>query len=71
MPEDNGTQRHRLDAFALALGLLALAGSGLALAARADAFEVDGLVVLATVWLVLGAAGLVKVVHRLVVGRES
>lgn len=66
-----GIQRHRLDTFALTTGLLCLALSGLALAARADAFEVDGLVVLATVWLVLGAVGVTKVVHRLVVGRED
>ena len=67
MRDADGIQRHKLDSFALVVGLLCLAGSGLALAARTDAFEVDGVVVLATVWLVLGLVGLSRVVHRLLV----
>jgi hypothetical protein len=64
--------RHRIDSFALTLGLLCLAASGLALAARAHAFDVDGLVVLATVWLVLGVVGVTRGVHHLVTrGREE
>jgi hypothetical protein len=61
----SGVQRHRLDTFALTIGLLSIAGSALALASRADAFEVDGLVALATFWVVVGAVGVTKVVHRL------
>jgi hypothetical protein len=68
MAEDSGVQRHRLDVFALTLGLLALAGAGLALGARADAFEVDGLVVLATLWVVIGVVGVSRSVYRLVRG---
>ena len=71
MASTSGVQRHRLDTFALAFGLLSVAGALLALAARADAFEVDGLVALATFWVVLGAVGVTRVVHRLVVGREE
>jgi hypothetical protein len=67
----SGIQRHRLDTFALTFGLLSIAGSVLALASRADAFEVDGLVALATFWVVLGAVGVTRVVHRVVVGREE
>jgi hypothetical protein len=57
--------RHRLDTFALTVGLLCLAGSGLALAARADVAEVDALVALAVLWLVLGAVGVSRSVARL------
>ena len=71
MASTSGLQRHRLDTFALTFGLLSVALAGLALASRADLFEVDGLVALATVWIVLGAVGVTKVVHRLVVGREE
>jgi len=63
--------RHGIDAFALTLGLLCLAGSGLALVGRAHAFEVDGLVVLASVWLVLGVVGVTRGVHRLVTRRHE
>lgn len=58
-------QRHKLDTFALTTGLLCLVGSGLALAARADLFQVDGLVVLASVWLVVGVVGVTRVLHHL------
>ena len=71
MPRARGIQRHRLDTFALTIGLLSVALAGLSLASRADVLEVDGLVALATVWLVLGAVGVTKVVHRLVVGSEA
>jgi hypothetical protein len=57
--------RRPLDTFALTCGLLALAVSGLALVARADLFEVDGLVLLATVWLVVGIVGVTRGVLRL------
>ena len=65
MPEQ--TRRHRLDTFALTCVLLSLAVSSLALVARSDLFDVDGVVVLATVWLVLGVVGVSRVVHRLLV----
>ena len=65
MASTSGVQRHRLDTFALTLGLLSVAGSLLALAARADAFEVDGLVVLATFWVVLGIVGVSRVALHL------
>jgi hypothetical protein len=71
VPSTSGIQRHKLDTFALAFGLLSIAASVLALASRADAFEVDGLVALATFWVVLGAVGVTRVVHRVVVGREE
>jgi hypothetical protein len=58
-------ERRRLDTFALTAGLLCLAVSGLALASRADVLEVDGLVVLATLWLVVGAVGLSRAAQRL------
>jgi hypothetical protein len=61
------TRRHRLVTFALTCGLLSLAVSSLALVARSDLFDVDGVVVLATVWLVLGVVGVSRVVHRLLV----
>jgi hypothetical protein len=60
----SGVQRHRLDTFALTTGLLAVALAALALAARGGA-DVDGLVALATVWVVLGAVGLTRVLHHL------
>jgi hypothetical protein len=69
MPETTGIQRHKLDTFALTLGLLCLTGSGLALAARADLFDVDGLVVLAAVWLVVGLVGVTRVLHHLMSGQ--
>ena len=71
MASTSGLQRHRLDTFALTIGLLSIAGSVLALASRADAFEVAGLVALATFWVVLGAVGVTRVVHRVVAGRED
>lgn len=58
-------ERHRLDTFSLTVGLLALVASGLTLASRAEALEVDGLVVLAALWLVVGGVGLSRAVHRL------
>ena len=70
MPERSDVQRHRIDTLALTLGLLCLAGSGLAVAARADLFQVDGLVVLATAWLVVGVVGVTRVLHRLLGHRE-
>jgi hypothetical protein len=66
--ETRTPQRHPLDGFALLLGLLCLAGSGLALAAEADLFEVDGLVLLASVWLVVGVVGLARVAQRILAG---
>lgn len=61
-------ERHRLDTFALTLGLLCLAASGLGLASRADLIEVDGLVVLASIWLVLGVVGVSRSAYRLLAG---
>jgi len=58
--EQRSPQRHRLDVFALTVGLLCLAVSGLALAARADLADVDVVVVLAAFWLVLGVVGLTR-----------
>ena len=55
----------RVDSFALTTGLLCLAVAGLALASRADVLDVDGLVVVATMWLVVGAVGLSRAVQRL------
>ena len=61
-------ERHELDAFALATGLLCLALTGLVLVARADLVEVDGVVVLATLWVVIGVVGVSRSVYRLVRG---
>lgn len=61
---DEGLERHRLDTFALTVGLLAIALAVLALASRSGV-EVDGLVVLATVWVVLGLVGLSRALYRL------
>ena len=68
MPERPVVERHELNGFALAAGLLCLAFSGLTLASRADLFQVDGLVVLASVWVVLGVVGVSRAVYRLVSG---
>ncbi len=57
--------RHPLDTFALTAGLLSLALAVLALLARADAVEVDGVVVLAAVWVVLGVVGVSRSLYRL------
>jgi hypothetical protein len=65
VPETTDVRRHGVDALALAFGLLSLAIAGLALVARSDLFAVDGLVVLASVWLVLGVVGLTRAVQRL------
>ena len=65
MPEQ--IRRHTLDTFALTCGLLSLVVASLALVARSDLFEVDGVVVLASVWLVLGVVGVSRVLHRLLV----
>ena len=70
-PEAQPTQHHGLDAFALTMGLLSLALAGLALASRADLFEVDGLVVVASVWVVLGVVGVSRSVYRLVRGPQQ
>jgi len=70
-PEVQPVERHGLDAFALTMGLLALAVSGLALASRADLFEVDGLVVLASIWVVLGVVGVSRSVYRLLTHRAD
>lgn len=59
-------ERHALDVVPLTAGLMALSLSALALVSRADVLEVDGLVVLATLWIVLGVVGLSRSVHRLV-----
>ena len=70
MPELQQIQRHDLNAFALTMGLLCLALSGLALASRADLFQVDGLVVLASIWVVLGVVGVSRAVYRLLRGPQ-
>ena len=70
MREVQPIQRHGLDTFALSMGLLCLALSGLALASRADLFDVDGLVVLASIWVVLGVVGVSRSVFRLLSHRE-
>ena len=61
----------RLDWVALAVGLLALAASGLTLLAQAGAVEVDGLLVLGRAWLVLGLVGLGAAVRQLVQARSD
>ena len=71
MPDRTGIERHGLDTFALTIGLLCLTGSGLALAARGHVLEVDGLVVLAAVWLVVGVVGVTRVLHHLTSGRRE
>lgn len=58
-------RRHRVDAFALTVGLLALAGAVLFLGWNADLFRVDGLVLLASVWVVVGVVGLSLTLQRL------
>jgi hypothetical protein len=60
-----GIERHRLDTFALTAGLLCLVVAGLVLVGRAHLLAVDGLVVLAAVWLVVGVVGITRVVHHL------
>ncbi len=59
------SERHELNAFARTAGLLWLAFCALTLASRADLFQVDGLVVLASVWVVLGVVGVSRAVYRL------
>lgn len=58
-------ERHELDAFALTAGLLCLAFTGLVLVSRADLVQVDGLVVLATLWVVVGVVGVSRSAYRL------
>jgi hypothetical protein len=58
-------ERHPLDAFALTAGLLALALAGLTLVSRADLADVDGVVVLASLWVVVGVVGVSRSVYRL------
>lgn len=65
MPEVQRIQRHELDTFALTVGLLCLAFTGLVLASRANLVQVDGVVVLATLWVVLGVVGVSRSVYRL------
>jgi hypothetical protein len=60
--------RHELDTFALTVGLLSLAFTGLVLVSRADLVQVDGVVVLATLWVVLGVVGVSRSVYRLLRG---
>ena len=59
-------ERHELDAFALTVGLLCLAFAGLALVSRADLVQVDGVVILAALWVVVGVVGVSRSVYRLV-----
>lgn len=61
-------ERHELDTFALTVGLLSLAFTGLVLVSRADLVQVDGVVVLATLWVVLGVVGVSRSVYRLLRG---
>jgi hypothetical protein len=63
--------RHGLDAFALTVGLLCLAVAGLTLVSRADLAKVDGVVVLATVWVVLGVVGVSRSLYRLLSRHEG
>jgi hypothetical protein len=58
-------ERHGLDTFALTVGLLCLAVAGLTVLSVGDVAQVDGVVVLATVWVVLGVVGVSRSVHRL------
>lgn len=59
-------RRHELDTFALTVGLLAVAAAALALVSRADTVEVDGVVVLATLWVVIGVVGVSRSLYRLI-----
>ena len=68
MAEVQQAQRHELDTFALATGLLCLALTGLVLVSRADLVQVDGVVVLATLWVVIGVVGVSRSVYRLLRG---
>jgi hypothetical protein len=68
MAEVQLAQRHELDTFALATGLLCLALTGLVLVSRADLVQVDGVVVLATLWVVIGVVGVSRSVYRLLRG---
>jgi hypothetical protein len=68
MAETQRAQRHELDTFALATGLLCLALTGLVLVSRADLVQVDGVVVLATLWVVIGVVGVSRSVYRLLRG---
>jgi hypothetical protein len=70
MPERPVVERHGLDAFALTVGLLCIAVAGLTFASRADLVQVDGLVVLATVWVVLGVVGVSRSLYRLLRGPQ-
>jgi hypothetical protein len=70
MPEGPVVERHGLDAFALTIGLLCISVAALTLASRADLVQVDGLVVLATVWVVLGVVGVSRSLYRLLRDRQ-
>lgn len=59
-------ERHELDTLALTAGLLSLAFTALVLGSRAGLLDVDGLVVLATLWVVVGVVGVSRSVYRLV-----
>jgi hypothetical protein len=63
--------RHGLDTFALTIGLLCLALAVLTLLSRGDLVEVDGVVVLATVWVVLGVVGVSRSLFRLLRGPQE
>lgn len=65
MRDASGASRHGLDAFALTAGLLCLVGSALTFVSRADVVQVDGVVVIAAVWVVLGVVGVSRSLYRL------
>lgn len=63
-------ERRPTDLVALTAGLLCLVVAVLTLLSTTGAADVDGLVVLAAVWLVVGAVGLGATARRLL-GRRS
>ena len=58
--------RRPLDVFALVVGLLAVAISVLALVGQSADVHVDGVVVFAVVWIVVGVVAVARAVQRLI-----
>ena len=62
MTEPGG--RHKLEVTPLVVGLVSIAAAVLALLSRAGA-DIDALVVLATLWVVVGVVGATRGIYRL------
>lgn len=64
------SQGQRIHYTSMLTGLAALTGAGLYLLDDSGAVEVDEAVAAASLWIVLGSAGLMRAVHRLVSRRS-